>query len=291
MGIDWFRMRPKQNAQESELHRLINLQAEAFQRLPSMWSTDQIEPSEIYDEEETRRLERQYGDSSRALTELLDYPTWDDSTYTPHDYPELALCWRVYPITHSGIFPIKWRVEAHRTYLAEPLREQLRTWTDWVFAVSQGRYRQYLLDLYLYETTIRINYVYRVIRNAAQESLSRTGRWAIKPDLVSVRDRILSFQVPALYPASVPLPAQIDIAVNLANHEAYQSISQKVHELIALTRSWDANVKQNWKIRYYENFYETFDEFLAQANYKWLHDFLAWAEACSSKGMGLFLDY
>jgi hypothetical protein len=291
MGIDWFRMRPKQNAPESELHRLIDMQAEAFQGLPSMWSTEQIEPLEIYDEEEARRLGQQYGESSRTLRELLDFPAWDESTHTPHDYPELLVCWRVYPITHYSIFPIRWRVQAHCTYLPEPLREQLRIWKDWVSAVSEGHFRQYLLDLYLYDITIRINYLYRDIRSVAEESLTRTGRWATKPDLVSVRERILSFQVPALYPAPIHSSAQADISVNLAEHEAYQSINQQVHELIALTRSWDANVRENKKIRYYENYYMTFDQFLAQANDKWLHDFMAWAEACCSKEMGLFLDY
>ena len=37
--------------------------------------------------------------------------------------------------------------------------------------------------------------------------------------------------------------------------------------------------------------YPTFDQFLAQASDKWLHDFLAWAETCCSMQMGLFLDY
>lgn len=144
MGIDWYQMRPKKSAEESELRRLIALQAEAFQRLPSMWSTDQIEPLGMCDQEEARRLEQQYGESSTALRKMLDFPTWDESTGMPHDDSELAVCWRVYPITHNSIFPIRWRVQAHQTYLPDSLWEQVRKWKEWVSEVLRGCYRPYL---------------------------------------------------------------------------------------------------------------------------------------------------
>jgi hypothetical protein len=70
MGIDWVRMRPKRNAPQGRLNELIDLQAKAFQGLPSLWSTNQIEPL-VHDEQEDRRLRQQYGESSRALGELL----------------------------------------------------------------------------------------------------------------------------------------------------------------------------------------------------------------------------
>jgi hypothetical protein len=289
MGIDWSRMRPKAHVREAELNRLIDLQAEAFQALPSMWSTDHIE-AEIYNEEEVKRLERQYGDSSRALAELLDFPTYNDAI-KPNDYPELVPCWRVYPITHNSIFPLKWRAQAHRTYLPDPLRQQLRIWKDWLAAVARGDNLPYLLDLYLYDQCMLINELHADTRAIAEGSLSSTARWATKPELVAARDRILAFQVPALHPAPLHPPANTNVTANLAEHEAYQSITQKVRDLVALTRSWDANVKQNRKIRYYEDYYMTFDEFRGQANDKWLHEFLEWAEACCSRDMGLFLDY
>ena|ERR1051325_10264984 len=122
MGIDWFRMRPKLTTDQGGLARLIELQAEAFQGLPSMWSTDQLETPESYENETIRRFERQYGDSSRALKQLLDFPVWDSGTDTSNDYPDLAPCWRVYPITHTSIFPPQWRVQAHRTFLADSLQ-------------------------------------------------------------------------------------------------------------------------------------------------------------------------
>jgi hypothetical protein len=53
------------------------------------------------------------------LRELLDFPEYDHETSRPRDHPDLALCWRVYPITHSTIFPPQRRLRAHRTILPD----------------------------------------------------------------------------------------------------------------------------------------------------------------------------
>ena len=291
MGIGWFRMRPKRNVVQEELARLIDLQAEAFQNLPSMWSTDHIEPCELHDEQTVRRFERQYGDSSRALQELLEFPVCDPATGTPTDDPDLEFHWRVYPITRREIFPLQWRLQAHRTFLADSLPRQLGQWKDWLTAVRHGSHQSYLLDLYLHETTISLDFLFQELKWEAQDSVSQTGRWATKPKLAAVRDQIFSFQVPDFFPAPLVPLQRSELAVDLSNHPSYQSISKKVEELIRLTRSWDANVKGTRKLRYYENYYMTFAQFLDQANDKWLHDFLRWVEACCCKEMGLFLDY
>src|SRR5262245_40643132 len=130
-------MRPKRSINEAELAPLIALQAEAFQGLPSMWSTDQIEPYDHHEKETVRRLEQQYGDASRALREMLDFPKYHDATDTASDNPDLVVCWRVYPITHNSIFPLQWRVQAHRTFLPDSLEHQLGVWKEWIAAVAQ----------------------------------------------------------------------------------------------------------------------------------------------------------
>jgi hypothetical protein len=285
MGIDWARMRPKPGVDDKELSRLIALQAEGIQGTPSFWTSDGVDT-------DVPGLCRQYGESSEALAALLDFPKREPPDDGPNDFADLTTCWRVYAITHNGIFPPRWRLEAHRTMLAEDLRHQIVKWKQWLTEVKDGYHQEYLLDLYLHDTTILLPVLFQDLKNAARESLTKTGKWASRPDLVEVRNRILAFQVPAIYPA--PLLRQAGAPqpfIDLAKHEPYQEITGKVKEVIALTRSWDANVRDNRKCRYYEDYYLTFDQFLEQANGHWLHDFLKWAETCCDKRMGLFLDY
>lgn len=45
------------------------------------------------------------------------------------------------------------------------------------------------------------------------------------------------------------------------------------------------------KLRYYQDYYPTFEQYLDQSNDDWLHEFFDWAERCSSLGFGLFFDY
>jgi hypothetical protein len=291
MGIDWFRMRPKPDADAGELDRLIALQAEAFQKLPIMWATDSIEQYDLYDEATVRRLQEQSGDACEALEQLLDFPPTGPDGESPADDPDLWFCWRVYPITQFEFFPLRWRLEAHRTILPHELGRQLAVWREWIAAVDRGEHRRYLLDLCLYETVLDLHLRYPDLRKVAERSLSKAARWANKPEIAEIRERIFAFELPALYPAPLFPPPDPQPLADPADDPAYRAITGKVDELVALTRAWDYNAKQNYKLRYYENCYRTFQQFLDRTKDKWLHEFFAWADECCSRGMGLYLDY
>lgn len=291
MGIDWLRMRPKRGAKESELYRLADQQAEAFQRLPSLWSTELVAWPVAIESGEQCRLRKQYRESSEALRELLVFSCEADPPGSSYEDCTRSDCWRVYPITHNSTFPIPWRVQAHRTYLPGQLREQFQTWKKWNSAVSAGQYRNYLLRLYLYTMAIQIHGFHQHIRSIAEKSLAQSARWASKPGLVKAREQILCSEAIPLHPAPILPFADTDCPLNFADEEACQSMRKKNQELIELACSWNAQVRQSWKMRCDGSCQMTFDQFLAQANDAWLQSFLEWAESCSRQEMGLFLDY
>ena len=292
MGINWCRMSPKPDTDRGELLRLIEQQAIAFQGMPYYWATDPVETPDSYHENTRRQYEEQYLASSRALEGLLEFPHCDPDTGTANDDPTLDPSMRVYPITHNTIFPPQWRLQAHRTFLPEQLPGQIAIWKNWITDISEGCHRHYLLDLYLHETTMRLATHCQDLQSVAEGSLSKTAKWVATPDLVAVRKRIASFPIPTIYPAPVVTPlASSEQTINLDEHSRYQFVCSQMDDLISLTRSWDRRAKDDWKVRYYQDHYQTFQQYLDQYQDEWLRSFFTWADTCCSKGFGLFLDY
>jgi hypothetical protein len=292
VGIDWYRMSPRPDCDQAELTRLVEQQANAFQKMPYFWATDPIETPSTFHDNTRNQHEQQYLSSSKALRDLLIFPQCDPTTDIPTDYPDLESCWRVYPITHNTIFPPKWRMEAHRTFLTQELHEQIVFLKAWTTEVAEGRHENYLLNLYLYETTMFLATHCQQLKGLAEASLSMTAKWANKPDLLTVRKKILALPNPTVHPA--PLESALmgsDQLMISRGHSLIASLWKKIEELISLTRSWDSKAKEGWKLHYYQDFYQTFQQYLDQGKDAWLHSFFQWAERCQSLGFGLFLDY
>lgn len=290
MGIDWVRMRPTHDADPAELDRLIRQQAETFQGMPYCWATDSLTP-DSYHQRTRDQFERAYLKSCEALKEHLDFSHYDDETDQCRDYPDLAPCCRVYPITGTTVFPPPWRLRAHRTILPDELASQIKEWRDWLLAVESGRYRRYLLDVYVYEATMLLCVHDGLLRELAEVSLTSQTTWARQPQVVVVRERILALTAPQLAPAPIGPPTQGERLLDSGDDARYHDLWQRLVELGTLTREWNKAVgDESWHLRTWDAHLD-FDGFLAQARDPWLLDFLNWAETCSSLGMGLFLDY
>ncbi|HVX14805.1 MAG TPA: hypothetical protein VHC22_26685 [Pirellulales bacterium] len=292
MGIDWSRMRPKHDADPAEVERLIRRQAEAFQATPYHWATDTLTP-DSYLERTREQSERAYLEAFRALKELLDFPEYDDETDQCRDRADLAPCWRVYAITWTTVFPPQWRLRAHRTILPHELASQIEEWQSWLSAVEAGRFRRYLLDLYIYEATMVLRVHDELLKDLAAASLSKQTAWARRPELAVVREQILGLTAPDL--ASAPLrPATDDESFFDPGDDArYRDLQQRIAEVCTLTQDWNRAVrKPRWRLdTWHRGNHPDFDGFLAQARDPWLRDFLNWAETCNALGMGLFFDY
>jgi hypothetical protein len=256
------------------------------------WATDSLTP-DSYHEQTRQRFERPYLESSRALRELLEFPEYDHEANRSCDDPDLAPCWRVYPIAHNTIFPPQWRLLAHGTILPDELRMQIEAWRGWLSAVEAGRTRRYLLDLYVHETTKSLFIHDELLRELAQASLTKETTWARQPELRAVRERILGLPAAQLAPAPIRPPAEDEPSVDPDDDPRYHDLGRRIDELCTLTRDWNRAVrKQGWRLLSWDrDAHPDFDGFLAQARDPWLLDFLDWAKTCGSLGMGLFLDY
>jgi hypothetical protein len=292
VGIDWSGMRPQQNVDPAELESLISRQAEAFQGMPYHWATDSLTP-DSYHEQSRAQFERAYLESSRALKKRLAFPEYDDETNRSGDYPDLAPCWRVYPITHNTIFSPQWRLRAHRTFLPDELGTQIEAWRGWLSAVEADRMRRYLLDLYVHEATKSLFVHDELLRELARASLTNETTWARRPELKAVRERILGLAAAQLVPAPIGPPAEVEPTFDPGDDPRYHDLRRRVSEVCTLTRDWNWAVrKQGWRLMGWDRDAHTdFEGFLAQARDPWLLAFLDWAKTCGSLGMGLFLDY
>lgn len=293
MGVDWSRMRPKQDADPAEVEGLIRQQAEAFQATPAYWATDTLTPDSYF--QRTRdQFERAYVEASQALKERLDFADYDDETDQCRDYADLAPCWRVYPITCTTVFPPRWRLRAHRTISPQELAGQTKEWRLWLSAVEAGRFRRYLLDLYIYEATMLLRLHDELLKDLAEASLSKQTTWARRAELAAVRERILGLTTPDLAPAPLGPSVEDEPRLDPSDDARYRDLRQRIVEVCTLTRDWNRAVrKQGWRLEgnWHLGTHPDFDGFLAQVRDPWLAEFLNWAETCSSLGMGLFLDY
>lgn len=299
MGTDWTRMRLKQGADRAELKRLVSRQAEAFQGMPAYWDTDpQAQTSGSYYHRTRDQFEPAYLEASEALKERLDFSHYDYETDQCCDYPDLAPCWRVYPITGTKVFPPPWRLRAHRTILPDELASQIKEWRDWLSAVESGQFRRYLFDLYVYEATMLLYVHDELLRELAEVSMTRQTMWARRPEVVAVRQCILASPAPQFAPAPIGPPAEDENFLDPTDDARYRDLWQRIVEVCRLNRDWNEVVsadvikEHGWKLDGWDiGAHPDFECFLAQAHAPRLLDFLNWAETCSSLGMGLFLDY
>lgn len=277
MGIDWQPMKLKSGVSRELVGEIIDTQAKSFQANPYYWDTSGLLTSDSEPGKESEDLINIYVKSSDALRDCLEIYT--DTIF------------RVYPITHSIIFPPEWRLAALRTFLPEELPSQLSDWYDYLVAINEGFYRPYLFQLYLYEISIDLFTHWKYLRETAEFTLEKTNAWARRREFVEVRQEILELPQPHIYPS--PLWSYfrtLNHSIDYANDIDYCGILSFSETVVKLTRAFDSKVKGSWKIRWYDPV-PTFEQFLEGANDDWIQQFMAWTFRCTLEHKGLFFYY
>jgi hypothetical protein len=287
MGIDWFRMRPKQGASRQELLALRDRQAASFYACGFGrigWMQEYDAPLFASD----HPVAQEYRDSKRALMALLDIPNWAAEQ-------GFAVCYRVYPITSNYLFPIEWAQAAYRTIFPDELPPQLAQWQDHVDRVRAGQYRAYFLQRYLYEISLYLYREWYYLRQRAEQTHGRTNAWAKRPAFLRTRAEIVMLPPPMLQIAPLwaywqhqPAAPPGDLEEAYAEQEAYKRL------LLHLKRQWDGHVPGTWKRQdYYSAPYKSLEDYRAHFAdcFAWTDKFLTWAQRCCDAEMGLYLDY
>jgi hypothetical protein len=186
---------------------------------------------------------------------------------------------------------MEWRREALRSYLPEELAAAVKRWREYFQAVAAGGYRPYLQRLYLYELSLDLHERWEAVSEEVRSARRRTNAWALRPALVELCDRIEQLPPPTLQPAPLWVYWRSVPSVDEGVQPEIQKWSQYDNDLVELTRSFDAKVPGNWKVRCYSTF-PTLPAFaLSGLEDTYLQEYLAWLEECCAAGCVLLLDY
>lgn len=296
MGIDWIRMRPRPAVPRAVLEALVHDQAARYAaggRLPG--DLDHLTaPTPPRTENDAPDADAGGGADGRD-------PLWDHVEIDPG--PDSAR--RVNAVGLSPVLPAEWRLAAYRTHLPDELPGRLRRWTEHLAAVRDGRHRPYLRAWYAHSTARTLAHEWEPLRQRALTARDNTDAWAARPELVEIRDRVLTEPPPPTPPApSWPAPTahrpEATDAPDTAHgspHEAdgpYGTEGGAAARTVdaapyaRLAREWNRRVPHGQKVRV--TLPPDFEEFLAAAvDDPWLDDCLRWLRAAVRDGHGLLL--
>jgi len=285
MGIDWFPFKPKRGADLTRIEILARLQGATFQAMPEMWNTDPLPPysTEQYerDRQSHAELYEEYRAASEELRSLIDFGMCEED-------PEYVESFRVAPMA-SGVFPPQWRMTAYRTILPDQLPAQLRVWESWLNTVRQGRLRRYLLEVYLYETTMELSWAWEELREMADYVNTLTNTWTRRPHCIAVREEIAQLPRPAVFGAPIRVPEDnLDQDPTEEQLATLKEVEEEAVHCRRLARRWHRNTK-NCACGHYS--LHDFAEYLEFAHDPHLDELFVWARKWESRGYGLYLDY
>jgi len=188
-------------------------------------------------------------------------------------------------VLHSEVlFPIEWRIAAERTILPWELGDRLTEWERYREEVKQGRHRPFLRQLYLYAclhelvTVDLANFI-----PVVQHSLTATGSWAKRPEVVACRDEVLAEPILTLPPP--PRWPAGDAASDLSLAErAFAKVESSVV-------AWNNAVQRgNVRLRLPRRPLAFEQWIAARLTDEWYSSFLAWVEPWKYGGYGLYRD-
>ena len=290
VGIDWSRASVSRDADPVLIGRLIEQQSLAYQSMGGWKPQAGSDYDGVLRDLLNRLHEKSYLTASAALRKLLTFPKLDDDQFYALDIPDLDPCWRVYPITDNPTFPPLWRVQAYRTLLPDQLYSQIREWKRWKEQVLGAEQDDYLRELHVYETSDLMRYHWTILRENVIASRDRAYDWAMKPNLTEICERILRLPEPAVVDARID-PGDEGPTNRDEFNERYQASFASLSVLLDLTRSWNSEVPEDWKVEYECGYDLTIESFRDKCRDPWLHEFLDWADRCAEQGFVLFLDY
>jgi len=209
--------------------------------------------------------------------------------------PELECC-RIYVISHNSVFPIEWRDEAYRIILPDELCGYVEKWTRYAEEVRSGRWRSYLHDLYLFDR-LKDQHQFEQLEDLdrfARESLTRSNAWCQKTRLTPVREEILRSNLYEQLKALRSLlttprydESLIDVAITSEQLDRERQFEEVRQAAAIQIREWNRRVPTNWKLQFPTK--QTFENFLKQADSRWLASFLTWCHDLIDDDCGLFL--
>lgn len=164
MGVDWCRMRLKPGVDADVARQLIEEQANAFQSMSHYWSIegDRFDCEDVRYSLERALHEKKYIAACNAFCELIEWPV------PPENDVAFPLRQGIYSVAENPIYPLLWRLDAHRSYLAEHLESQLKQWKRWAEEVAAGKHERYLRELHRFVTSDFMIWHFRALRGQWQ---------------------------------------------------------------------------------------------------------------------------
>ncbi|HYE17606.1 MAG TPA: hypothetical protein VEA69_04135 [Tepidisphaeraceae bacterium] len=292
MGIDWYRIKFREDADRVVLRELIEREAMAFQSFNG-WHTP-FADDRLRDQLNTQLHAAAWGHASDGLQELLVFPSPEEREMddpSPADpAPMLARRMRLAVVGQNKIFPPLWRLRAYRTFLPEEVRPQLVQWQEWLKAISWGGHEAYVRELWAMHNAGNIREHWSWLRDAAltaEQSDAELSRGDGRPELIGQILRLSEPRIPR-FRADPAIPrgwehSQIE--------EQMANLIDLARTLVDLTRAWNRGLRSSKRVPFHAAHYQLdFDAFVADADDPWLDEFFGWAEACAAQGFGLMLD-
>ncbi|QKW37627.1 hypothetical protein HUT06_29445 [Actinomadura sp. NAK00032] len=247
MGVDWYRMRPRRDA--DAFGAAVRAQRAAFAASGS-WFPDEF-----------GHLDMPEPADGPDITGLVDVDTGAGNSH------------RVNALVLTPLLPAEWRFAMYRSFPPDELASHLRRWRTHVEEVRDGGHRPYLRAWHAYSTGRRLTDEWASLRQRALNAVSRTNAWAVRPELVDVRERILSRPVPTVSPAPRWGAACAARHIDAAPYAG-------------LAREWNRRVPANQKVHVTQP--PSFSEFLDDDS---PDETLRWMEEAAEEGYGLLLDW
>ncbi|GAB3980274.1 hypothetical protein GCM10029978_077890 [Actinoallomurus acanthiterrae] len=259
MGIDWIRMRPVSGLSPERWAALVEAQVAAFTALGN------------WHEGEFDHLlgGRHPGAGSNEIARHVELDGGPD-------------CYRrVGSFVYSPVLPAEWRLAAFRSFLPGELADHLRRWRTHLDEVRGGAHRGHLRAWYRYDVTSRYAQAWSLLRELAEDARERTNRWALDPELRTVREEILAIPAPIVPPAP--------------RWDSEHSLVPPAHGddepvPVALAKAWNYRVPRKHRVWLPGPW--TFEKYVQEAvEDPDLHDILDWMSQGVDEGCGLLLDY
>jgi hypothetical protein len=284
MGQDWVRAHLRNDAPLEEVARLVREQARASYDLRGYWESHYDFRKEVPPLDDTD-AHRRFGACFEALVRYVrdeDRPAGDGPA-------ELR---RTYQVTRNRVFPPEWRTQATRSFLPRELRAHVRAWRTYIEQLRQGQHRGYLRELFAHDLSLDVVSFWRQLRSRAERARERTNRWAQKPEVVDVRERILSTPEPPFHPAPVwAVWRDAPDAFEPRTIDTYHTL-EKSGPYAQLLREWNRRVASNNRVS--PHFWNSP---VGQEPLEWqlrattgpdMDDFFDWLEPAGADGMLLY---
>lgn len=249
MGVDWYRMRPRCDG--DTFKAAVRAQRAAFVA-SRCWFPDEF-----------GHLDAPESADGPDITALVDVDTGPGNAH------------RVNALVLTPLLPAEWRFTMYRSFHPDELAPHVRQWRAHINEVRNGGHRPYLRAWHTYSTGRRLADEWSSLRQRASDAVARTNAWAVRPELVDVREHILSLP----HPTASPAPRWADECQPTAT-------AIDAAPYVRLARDWNRRVPANQKVHVTQP--PSFSDFLNDAS---PDETFNWMEEAAEEGHGLLLNW